>query len=330
MVYVYFIISVIATIIIATKLSKYADAISKKTTFGGAFLGAILLGGATSLPEITTSYTAAIIHNPDLILGNILGSNLFNLLTLAFLNVYFIKKRIFQFRTKEHLYAALLGLFLTVYLLFGLYIKSDIQIWGVGLDSILLLVGYGFGIWLLAKIPNDQQAQEETKQEPNSEVVQSTSLRSTMVKFVISCLLIMFFGTILTVTGDEIAVITGLGSSFVGMFLIAVTTSLPEVVSCIVAVRLGNPSLAIGSVLGSNLFNLFVLGSSDIFYRSGLLLASVDIFHYLSTITLIIMNIIIVIVLARRTHGTPKYVWVSIAVIGLYILNSLYMFFKPF
>ncbi len=321
--------SVLATIIIATKLSKYADAISKKTTYGGAFLGAILLGGATSLPEITTSYTAAIIHNPDLILGNILGSNLFNLLTLAFLNIYFIKKRIFQYKTKEHLYAALLGLFLTVYLLFGLYIKSDIQIWGVGLDSILLLVGYGFGLWLLSKIPNEQTG-EEKKPEPNSEVLQSGSLRSTTVKFVISCLLIMFFGTILTVTGDEIAVITGLGSSFVGMFLIAVTTSLPEVVSCIVAVRLGNPSLAIGSVLGSNLFNLFVLGSSDFFYRSGLLLASVDIFHYLSTITLIIMNIIIVFVLARKTQRTPKYVYVSVIVIALYVLNSLYLFIKPF
>lgn len=138
MVYLLFIISVIVTVGVAVKLSKYADIISKKSKNGGAFLGAVLLGGATSLPEITTSYTAAIINNPDLILGNILGSNLFNMLTLAFINIYFIKRRIFQHKTKEHVFTALVGLILSIYLLVGLHIKSGFQVFGIGLDSILL------------------------------------------------------------------------------------------------------------------------------------------------------------------------------------------------
>ncbi|AST90327.1 MULTISPECIES: sodium:calcium antiporter [Sutcliffiella] len=326
MVYFLFTISVIATVLIAMKLSKYADHISRNTTLGGAFLGAILLGGATSLPEITTSYTAAIIHNPDMILGNILGSNLFNLLTLAFINIYFLKQRIFQFKTKEHLYASILSLFLTVYLLFGLYIQSDIHFFGIGLDSILLLVGYGFGLWILSRIPSEKAEEKEA----HPEKMERNSIRGTVIKFIVSCLLIMVFGTLLTLTGDKIAVITGLGSSFVGMFLIAVTTSLPEVVSCIVAVRLGNPSLAIGSVLGSNLFNLFVLGSSDIFYRSGLLLSSVDIFHYFSTFILIIMHLVVIFVLLRKTTHTPKYVYVSLLIFVLYVVNSLFLLFNPF
>jgi cation:H+ antiporter len=110
------------------------------------------------------------------------------------------------------------------------------------------------------------------------------------------------------------------------MFMIAVTTSLPEVVGCIVAVRLGNPGLAIGSVLGSNLFNLFVLGSSDIFYRGGLLLSSVELFHYISIITLIVMNLIVIFILIHRPKHTPRYLIVSIVIIVLYLINSIYLF----
>jgi cation:H+ antiporter len=330
LVYLLFIISVIVTVGVAVKLSKYADIISKKSKNGGAFLGAVLLGGATSLPEITTSYTAAIINNPDLILGNILGSNLFNMLTLAFINIYFIKRRIFQHKTKEHVFTALVGLILSIYLLVGLHIKSGFQVFGIGLDSILLLAGYGLGMFFLSRIQVPEVPLNTTNVKKEIDY-SSISMKRTVSFFILSCFLIMAFGTILTVTGDRIGEMTGLGSSFVGMFMIAVTTSLPEVVSCIVAVRLGNPGLAIGSVLGSNLFNLFVLGSSDIFYRGGLLLSSVELFHYISTITLIIMNFIVLYTMLHRTKAkqAPSYLIISIAIILLYVANSLYLFISP-
>ena len=330
MVYFLFIASVIVTVVVAVKLSKYADIISKKSMKGGAFLGAVLLGGATSLPEITTSYTAAIINNPDLILGNILGSNLFNMMTLAFINIYFIKRRIFQHKTREHVFTTLVGLILSIYLLVGLHIKSGFQVFGIGLDSILLLVGYGLGMFFLSRIqvPEVPLSTTNIKKEID---YSSISMIRTVSFFIFSCFLIMAFGTILTVTGDRIGEITGLGSSFVGMFMIAITTSLPEVVSCIVAVRLGNPGLAIGSVLGSNLFNLFVLGSSDIFYRGGLLLSSVELFHYISTITLIIMNLIVLYTMLHRTTAkqAPSYLLISLAIIALYIANSIFLFVSP-
>ncbi|WP_404469904.1 sodium:calcium antiporter [Sutcliffiella horikoshii] len=333
MVYLLFIISVIVTVGVAVKLSQYADIISKKSMKGGAFLGAALLGGATSLPEITTSYTAAIINNPDLILGNILGSNLFNMLTLAFINIYFIKKRIFQHKTKEHVFTALVGLILSIYLLVGLHIKSGFQVFGIGLDSILLLAGYVLGMIFLSKleVPEVQESPLNTTKAKKEIDYSSISMKRTVSFFILSCFLIMVSGTILTVTGDGIGELTGLGSSFVGMFMIAITTSLPEVVSCIVAVRLGNPGLAIGSVLGSNLFNLFVLGSSDIFYRGGLLLSSVELFHYISTITLIIMNLIVLYTMLHRTKvkQAPSYLIISLAIIALYVANSIYLFVRP-
>ncbi|KMJ58046.1 hypothetical protein AB685_14625 [Bacillus sp. LL01] len=330
MVYLLFIVSVIVTVLVAVKLSKYADIISKKSKKGGAFLGAALLGGATSLPEITTSYTAAIINNPDLILGNILGSNLFNMLTLAFINIYFIKRRIFQHKTKEHVFTALVGLILTFYLLVGLHVESGFQVFGIGLDSILLLTGYGLGMFFLSKIqvPEVPLNTTNVKKEIDYSAI---SMKRTISYFILSCFLIMVSGTILTVTGDRIGELTGLGSSFVGMFMIAVTTSLPEVVGCIVAVRLGNPGLAIGSVLGSNLFNLFVLGSSDIFYRGGLLLSSVELFHYVSTITLIVMNLIVLYTMLHRTKAkqAPSYLIISLAIIVLYAANSIFLFVSP-
>ena len=75
---------------------------------------------------------------------------------------------------------------------------------------------------------------------------------------------------------------TGLGEAFVGSFFIALATSLPEIVVSFAAVRMGAIDLGVGNVLGSNLFNLFVLGLDDIFYRPGVLLEAADASHVVS------------------------------------------------
>jgi len=90
--------------------------------------------------------------------------------------------------------------------------------------------------------------------------------------------------------GAALARETGLGEAFVGSLFIAITTSLPEIVVSLAAVRIGAIDLGIGNVLGSNLFNLLILGLDDVFYRRGPLLANVDASHGVAVLAVVTMN----------------------------------------
>jgi cation:H+ antiporter len=100
--------------------------------------------------------------------------------------------------------------------------------------------------------------------------------------------------------GAELAHRTGLGEAFVGSLFIAITTSLPEIVVSLAAVRIGAIDLGIGNVLGSNLFNLLILGLDDVFFRQGLLLAGADPSHSVTVIAVVTMNALFLIGLTYR------------------------------
>ncbi|WP_052361993.1 hypothetical protein [Geomicrobium sp. JCM 19038] len=100
------------------------------------------------------------------------------------------------------------------------------------------------------------------------------TLKHAITGFVIAAIIILISGTVLTFSGDQIAILTGLGSSFVGSFLIATSTSLPEVVTVYVALKLNNHNLAAASIFGSNLFNLLILVLCDFLYPGSILLAA--------------------------------------------------------
>lgn len=90
--------------------------------------------------------------------------------------------------------------------------------------------------------------------------------------------------------GAELARQTGLGQAFVGSLFVAITTSLPEIVVSLAAVRIGALDLGIGNVLGSNLFNLLILGLDDAFYRQGCLLADAGASHSVAVVAIAMRN----------------------------------------
>ncbi len=77
-------------------------------------------------------------------------------------------------------------------------------------------------------------------------------------------------------SADEISVITGLGTTFIGTTLVALVTSLPELVTTLAAIKIGANDMAIGNLFGSNLFNMFAIGLTDLFYTQGRFLAAID------------------------------------------------------
>jgi cation:H+ antiporter len=117
----------------------------------------------------------------------------------------------------------------------------------------------------------------------------------------------------------DVARQTGLGTAFVGSVLVALTTSLPEIVVSLAAVRLGALDMGVGNVLGSNLFNLFVLGLDDVFYRPGPLLGAVDRSHLTSICTVVAMRAVFLVGLTQRAARKRFVVaWETAAIVVIY------------
>ncbi|MFC0472300.1 sodium:calcium antiporter [Halalkalibacter kiskunsagensis] len=327
MVFIGFIVAAIITVLAAIKLSTYADTIGEKTSLGGMVVGTLLLAGATSLPEVTTSVSAIVLDSPDIAVGNVFGSNMFNLLIIASFDLYFRKQQIFKNAEQSHIYTASIGLLLAVVSLLALSIKLDYALLGIGIDIWVLITIYGIGMWLVSYLSKKNVQQPVS--EPEEYNMSAIPLKRAIIGFVIAALVIMGAGTLLTVTGDQIAVITGLGASFVGSFLIAATTSLPEAIAVLVALQLRNFNLAIGSILGSNLFNILILGASDIFYRKGSIIAAVSNVHQITAAAVGILSVVILYALIRKPReSTIRYALPSLFLVILYFVSSYLIFIQ--
>ncbi|KHF38816.1 sodium:calcium antiporter [Halalkalibacter okhensis] len=327
MVFLGFILAAAITVFAAIKLSTYADTIGEKTSLGGMVVGTIFLAGATSLPEVTTSVSAILLDSPDIAVGNVFGSNMFNLLIIASFDLYYRKQQIFKNAGKSHIYTASIGLLLAIVSLLALTIKIDYSFLEIGVDVWILMTVYFLGIWVISYL--SKKYPEEPVAEPEEYNLSAIPLKRAIIGFVIAALVIMGAGTLLTVTGDQIAVITGLGASFVGSFLIAATTSLPEAIAVLVALQLRNYNLAIGSILGSNLFNILILGASDVFYRQGSIIAAVSEVHQITAAAVGILSVVILYALVRKPRESSiRYALPSVILVILYFISSYLIFIQ--
>ncbi|MDN7228629.1 sodium:calcium antiporter [Planococcus liqunii] len=324
MAFVYFILAAIVTVFAAVKLSQYADVISEKTSMGGMMVGTLLLAGATSLPEISTSFSAAAIGNADIAVGNMIGSNLFNLFILAAFDFLLRRRRILERASRDHIYTLFLGLLLTVLVILALWLRLDASILGIGLDAWIIALAYIFGMLAINKLPKSEPA--ATQSLPQTEPANpsaSLSARAAIARFIAAAIIILGAGTALSITGDQIAVITGIGSSFIGSFLIAATTSLPEAISVFVALRLSNVNMAVGAVLGSNVFNMIILAISDPVYTAGPILSAVSNSHLIIAVGVLFMSLLVLYsLLQKKTISNFKYALPSAIVILIYFIAS--------
>jgi len=322
--FVYFILAAIVTVFAAVKLSQYADVISEKTSMGGMMVGTLLLAGATSLPEISTSFSAAAIGNADIAVGNMIGSNLFNLFILAAFDFLLRRRRILERASRDHIYTLFLGLLLTVLVILALWLRLDASIFGIGLDALVIALTYIAGMLIINKLPKSEPAMPQTL--PQSEPANpsaSLSANAAIVRFIVAAIIILGAGTALSITGDQIAVITGIGSSFIGSFLIAATTSLPEAISVFVALRLSNVNMAVGAILGSNVFNMIILAISDPVYTAGPILSAVSNSHMIIAVGVFFMSLLVLYsLLQKKTLSNFRYALPSVMVILIYFIAS--------
>ena len=254
---------VVATLVVfcSIKASKYIDMLDKTTKLSGAFLGGVLLSAVTSLPELFTSISATIlIGKPSLCIGNILGSNLFNVAVLALLSLFVLRRFSKAQISKGNILVTLFVLLVYVALLLNMFNILNLEIVTVNIVTLVILILYAVGVRYLAG---------ECGEECDEEVEVKLSPKQIFVRFVLTSVAIVVLSIMMTYITDDIAVTYKIGAGLAGALFLGVATSLPEVSSTIALFRMRNFNVAVGNIVGSNLFNFLVLCIADVLCVGG-------------------------------------------------------------
>ena len=274
--------SAAAVMFCGAKLAVYGDALASLTGWGRLFVGGLLLALATSLPELSTNIAAVRLDppNPELAVGTVLGANMKNLVTLAAVALAFGGKRFLQRVAPEQGYLMVVAVGLTaVAILFGA-LKMGVEVWEIGLSSIIMIVLFVLGMWWVYKT-RPKEAEAEAEADADGEDTGMTLSRA-WVMFGLVSLGVVVSGYFLAWSTDQIAEITGIASSTLGILLLAFVTTMPEISATVMAVRLGAIDLAVAGLYGSSAFNVSILFYSDIFYRDGILVNQTEPAHFVA------------------------------------------------
>lgn len=304
-------------------LSVYADIIAEKTKLGRGFIGLILLSAVTSLPELITSISAIVIRNaPDLSLGNILGSNMFNIFIIAFLEILIVRKPILYSISKENMTYIGFMILATMSAIMAM-LGFDISVWDVSLFS--MVIG---GLYLAAMYTGYKNIEKENEDEAPRYV--SSKLSSALLMFVLLGGVIVVTGSYATVLADKIALSTNLGRTFVGGLLLAAMTSLPEVITSVSSARLGAYDMIVGNILGSNLFNLGIIFIADLLYREGSVFADPKGNQIIPALFSIILVSLMIFGIMRKKPAKDRFkIHIeTFFILGLYLLGLWLMYVR--
>lgn len=329
-----FLIAAGLIVVAGTLLAKSADRIADETGLGKIFVGGLLLAGATSLPELMVDIKAIKMNLPDLAVGDLLGSSLLNLLILAILDFAFpstFRRTSFSPAYNHHALSATLGLLLTAIVGIGIMAKLPHEYLGIGLFPWGVVVFYFFGmrlVYLEDKATAKSAAALGTSADSLNEkrTLNYRALAFPILQYALSTAAIIFAAPFLVESADQIAKHSGLGHTFIGTTLVALTTSLPELASTVAAFRFGSPDLALGNIFGSNAFNMMLMVPLDAMFE-GSLFASIASTHALTAFSVIAaISIAIMGQLYRKKDrdyfSEPSSELIIVVVLGLLFLLS--------
>lgn len=310
--------------VIGTRLTHVVDDLADRTGLGEAIAGALLLGATTSLSGSVLSVTAGWAGQAELAVSNAVGGIAVQTLFLTVADMFLRRVNL------EHAAASIGNLMqgaLLVCMLALILVGSfspEWTLWGIHPITPLMVVGYAYGLRIVNEArtaPMWMPARtRETREDVPDEALQQRSLASLWMSFLIMALILGVAGWLLQRSATVIAEETGLGQVAVGVLLTSITTSLPELVTSVTAVRRGALTLAVGGIIGGNAYDTLFTAMSDIAYREG------SIYHAISNQTLLwvalsmVMTGVLIMGLVRREkHGPGRIGFESVTIIGLYL-----------
>ncbi|MBI2298872.1 MAG: sodium:calcium antiporter [Armatimonadetes bacterium] len=312
-------------VVAAMMLSRYGDVLAEKTGLGRSYIGTVVLAAATSLPELVTGTSAVVwLDAPDLAVGAIFGSCLFNLALLAVMDLAWRPGAILTEVQPGHLLSAGMGILLVGLASLGVLLGptySGAAGWPVGPVSLGIVILYPLCARVLHRFEHERQAKALAERAEKLEY-EHIPARTAYLKFAMSVIGVFVLGVWLASLGDRIAASTGLSRGFMGTLFLAAATSLPEAVVSLAAVRMGALDLAVGNVLGSNVFNIVVLAIFDVADLRGNLWAHLSPAHTLAGLAVIVMTAVALLSQVYRvaSRRPRRFGWDGGALLGIYVL----------
>ncbi len=261
--YIILIVSLVGIVLGADFLVAGAVSIAKKFKVSDFVIGAAIVGVGTSMPELVVSFLGAVGGNADVAIGNVVGSNIFNVLGILGLTAMFFPIAIDKANMKFEIPLCIFVSFLVTVLALNFFNGTPATISRI--DGLVLLVCFILFMWysfyrdrktaaLCSGVQQDAQPEEEDK----------TPLWLAIVKVAGGLAVLITSCDFFVDNAVLIAKSFGVNDAFISLTLIACGTSLPELAASVVAAVKKNTQMALGNIVGSNIFNItLILGLSS-------------------------------------------------------------------
>lgn len=300
------------------------DQLADRTGLGEALVGALLLGATTSLSGSVLSVAAALDGNTAIAISNCLGGIAAQSAFLGIADIVYRRANLEHAAASQAnlsqgtLLAALLALPLMAYAL------PPWTIWHISPVTIVLLIGYGAGLQLVKDAHEAPmwfpRRTEETRLDVPAPENEALNLTSLIARFAVYAVALAGAGYALSQSAPALAEDTGLSDTLVGGIFTAVTTSLPELIVSISAVRQGALTLAIGNIIGGNSFDVLFLAFSDIAYLDGSLYAELTGQHvYLIALNILMTTVLLLGMLRRVKRGIGGVGFETVLLLIMYV-----------
>ncbi len=323
-----FLASSIGILFAGTALTRLAETLARETGMGQAIAGGFLLGATTSLPGLMTSVTSALASYPQMAVANAVGGIAAQTAFLGIADLCHPKTNL------EHVAASPENLIqgaLLVTLLGAILLAAnlpEVTLFAIHPISPLLIVAYLYGVSLSSRSKNapmwHPQRTSETQSEPRDQATGQVSWPSRIPRFLFLGSIVIACGWLLARSGIAAVGSIGLSESFVGGFFTAVSSSLPELVTSIAAVRFGAYTLAVGGIIGGNAFDTIFVAIADAAYREG------SIYHaigpsqvFILSLAIVMTGILLMGLLTREKRGIANIGFESFGILSLYFFGVL-------
>ena len=255
------IVGFVALILGAEWLVNGATSVGVKAKLSPLIIGLTIVAFGTSLPEMIVNVFSCIKGSPGLAIGNIIGSNTMNILLILGVSSMIYPIDVSRISIRRDIPAGFVATLAITLMANDYFIGTSRSInWVEGL--VLLIMGAGY-LWLTFKRSSEQL--EFSEHSEDSEYSKDSSWGKTIFQLVLGIIGLYIGGELVSNNAQKLALSWGMSESTVGLTVVATATSLPELITSIVAALKKNSAIAIGNVLGSNILNIFmVLGVSSL------------------------------------------------------------------
>ncbi|MDN3637741.1 calcium/sodium antiporter [Simiduia curdlanivorans] len=305
---------VVGLIVLTWSADKFIDgaaAVAQQFGMSPLLVGILIIGFGTSAPEMLVSTMAALDGEPDLALGNAIGSNIANIglilgITALLAPIAVHSKVVYQ---EVPLMLAATGLGVVV-LLNGFLGQGD------GVLLLAALAAYiGFGVWQSVRSPDDAFGAEV-----DEAVSHEQSLGKALFTLILGLLLLLASSRLLVWSATEIALALGISELIIGLTIVALGTSLPELAASIASVRKNQHEMAVGNVIGSNVFNILgVVGIAGLIHPD--VVASVVLSR--DSVVMVLLSVALAVLCFRAMKGGAISRWQGGLLVAAYVGYNL-------